>query len=197
MKDKKERGEAMVIDEDNFIPELRNGNTRALEYIVDTYSNLIFKVVINVLGGDRREYAKECINDVFLLVWNKINLYDPIKSSFKNWLLAVSKYKAIDYKRALRSQDNADIEEETLYSEENIENKYILKERMSEIFKLLESENKVCREMFIRRYIFDEDTESIAERLNLSKGAVYNRLWRLRNTLAQKLDISYKKEDAE
>lgn len=186
----------MVISEENLLGELRKGNARALEFIMDTYSNLVFSVVINVLGIDNREYALECMNDIFLIVWNKNSLYDPEKASLKNWILAVSKYKAIDYKRALKNQGNVELEEEILFSAVNVENEYIAKENMDELLKLLDRQNKVDKEIFIMKYILDEDIATISEKVTLSKGAVYNRLWRMRNFLMDKLGITYNKEEA-
>jgi len=180
----------MSINEHNFLLELDKENPKALEYIIDSYSNLVFKVVLTVLGDDNREAAKECVNDIYLLVWNKHHLYDPEKSSFKNWLLAVSKYKAIDYKRCLRKEANLELEEEILFSNTDIENEYILKEKKSELLKFLNKGNELDREIFIRRYIFDEDIDIIANNFNLSRGAVYNRLWRTRNSLIENFNLS-------
>lgn len=174
----------MKITDENFLCEVKNKNPQALEYIIDTYSNLVFKVILNVLGSENRESSKECVNDVFLLVWNKHNLYNPEKSSFKNWLLAVSKYKAIDYKRKLTKQNNnLELEKQALSSKDSIEDNYILKEKKEELLNFLDEGNKIDKEIFIRKYIFDENTDKIAERLNLSKGAVYNRLWRTKNSI--------------
>jgi len=128
----------MVISEDNFLLGLSKRNPKALEYIINTYSNLVFKVVLNVLGNENRESAKECVNDIYLLVWNKHHLYNPQKASFKNWLLAVSKYKAIDYKRSLNKEDNLQLEEDTLSSNSDVENDYIFKEKKAELLNLLQ-----------------------------------------------------------
>ncbi|MHC1685128.1 MAG: sigma-70 family RNA polymerase sigma factor [Clostridiaceae bacterium] len=184
----------MTINEDNLLLELEKRNPTALEYIINTYSNLVFKVVINVLGNDNYESAKECLNDIFLLVWDKHYLYNPQKASFKNWLLAVSKYKAIDYKRSFKQINNVCIGDEVLFSSNNIENEYILKEKKQELLELLDNVSKTDKEIFIRKYIFDEDIHSITQKLNLSKGAVYNRLWRTKNSLIEKLNVSYKEE---
>jgi len=180
----------MSINEHNFLLELNKKNPKALEYIIDSYSNLVFKIVLKVLGDENREVAKECVNDIYLLVWNKHQLYDSEKASFKNWLLAVSKYKAIDYKRSLRKEANLELEKEILFSNTDIENEYILKEKKSELLKLLYKGNELDREIFIRKYIFDEDINIIAKDFNLSRGAVYNRLWRTRNSLIENFNVS-------
>lgn len=180
----------MKINDKNFLLELKKKNPAALEYIINTYCNLVFKIVLDVLGNDNYENAKECINDIYLLIWNKSHLYNSKKSSFKNWLLAVSKYKAIDYKRTLYKQNNLQIEEQTLISKTDIESEYISKEKKEELIKLLQYEHKLDRELFIRKYILDQDMESLCKNFNLSKGAVYNRLWRTKNSLIKKLNIS-------
>lgn len=180
----------MKIDDKNFLLELKKKNPKALEFIINTYCNLVFKIVINVLGTNNYEHAKECVNDIYLIIWNKSHLHNPEKSSFKNWLLAVSKYKAIDYKRSLAKEDNLQIEEQVLISKIDVENEYILKERKEELIKLLQYEHKLDRELFIRKYILDQDMDSLCKKFNLSKGAVYNRLWRTKNSLIRKLNIS-------
>ena len=180
----------MSIDEHNFLLELNKKNPKALEYIINSYSNLVFKVVLKVLGDDNREMAKECVNDIYLLVWNKHQLYNPEKASFKNWLLAVSKYKAIDYKRGLNKESNLQLEEEILFSNTDVENEYIIKEKKDELLQLLHKENEVDREIFLRRYLLDEEINVIAKSFNLSKGAVYNRLWRTRNSLLESFNGS-------
>ncbi|MFD3157182.1 sigma-70 family RNA polymerase sigma factor [Haloimpatiens sp. FM7330] len=179
----------MKINENNFLIELKKKNPKALEYTISIYANLVFKVVINILGTNNMESAKECVNDVYLLIWDKINLYNPEKSSFKNWLLAISKYKAIDFKRSISKNNiNVPLENQLLYDELNIEDEIITKEKKKELFELLNSLNKKDKEIFIRKYFLDENIESIAKSLSSSKGAIYNRLWRGKHTLANKLN---------
>ncbi|WP_373844659.1 hypothetical protein [Clostridium sp.] len=52
----------MKINDENFLLELKRKNPMALEYIINTYCNLVFKIVINVLGKDNYDsYSAECI----------------------------------------------------------------------------------------------------------------------------------------
>lgn len=50
-------------------------------------------------------------------------------------------------------------------------------------FLILNSGNKTDKEVFVRKYIFGEKIDKIAEELGLSRGAVYNRLWRTKNSI--------------
>ncbi|MBN6187146.1 hypothetical protein JQN58_09120 [Aneurinibacillus sp. BA2021] len=70
----------MKIDEINFVQQIKQGNTKALEFIVDTYSNLVFKVVGSVLNTSfHSQYIEECSNDIFWSVWNNIESFDEEK----------------------------------------------------------------------------------------------------------------------
>lgn len=127
----------MKISEDNFIKELKNKNPKALDYLVDNYSNLIFKVIISILGSHKREEAMECLNDVLLKVWEKIHYHDENKSKFSSWLIAISKYSAIDYKRKLYKIDNeCNIDELMIADESTIEEQILNSEGKEELLSL-------------------------------------------------------------
>ncbi|KQB75773.1 RNA polymerase subunit sigma-70, partial [Clostridium butyricum] len=99
----------MKIDEDNFIRQLKYRNSKALDFIVDEYSNLVLKIIRTVLNSNfHSQYVEECANDVFWSVWSNIDSFDEQKGNFKYWIAAISKYKAIDYKRKLLKQNNID-----------------------------------------------------------------------------------------
>ncbi len=73
-------------------------NEKALEYVIDNYGWVIHSVVSRQLGN-LTNYKDECINDVLLEIWNNAYMFNPEKSSFKNWIGVISKFKAIDYQR--------------------------------------------------------------------------------------------------
>lgn len=99
----------MTVDENNFIKQLRVKNAAALNFVVDNYGSLVFKVVRSVLNsGFDSQYIEECINDIFLSVWDNIDSFDESKGVFKYWITAVAKYKAIDYKRKFFKQSTAE-----------------------------------------------------------------------------------------
>ena len=101
------------INKENYIKALREKNIEALDFIMDTYSNLIFKVAYKVLN--RRELSEECINDVFLKVWNNIDRFNKEDDKFKNWICTITKYTAIDMLRMEKKHsNNLSIEEEVI-----------------------------------------------------------------------------------
>lgn len=88
----------MKIGEENFIHELINKNPKALEYIINTYGNLVYKIVYSILNRNHHA-AEECMDDVFVSVWSNIGSFKKDKGNFKNWIACIAKYKAIDYSR--------------------------------------------------------------------------------------------------
>lgn len=180
----------MKISEKNFIKELKNKNPKALDYLVENYSNLIFKVILSVLGSGNREETMECLNDVLLKVWDKIHYHDESKSKFSSWLIAVSKYNAIDYKRKLNKiNSECSIDELMLSDEKSIESNIIHSESKEELLNMIKDLGSPDKEIFIRKYFMDESVNQISEALKLSSSAVSNRLFRGRKLLKEKLTL--------
>ncbi|WP_234117463.1 sigma-70 family RNA polymerase sigma factor [Clostridium hydrogenum] len=179
----------MKIDDKNFIKQLKNKNPKAMDYIVDIYSNLLYKVVYSIIFENHGvNSVEECTSDVFMAIWDNIDCFDTEKGSFKTWIMTIAKFKAIDYKRKLMKHcDYTDIDDLNLASGENIENAFILKEKRNEILSAINEMKKPDKYIFIKRYFLNEDIDSIAESLSLTRAAVDNRLSRGRKLLKSKL----------
>ncbi len=185
----------MGIDENNFIQQLMNKNSKALDYMLNNHSELIYKVVFSVLGSSNdHQCIEECVNDIFLSIWNNIESFNNNKGSFKSWIIAVSRYKSIDYKRKLIKNSNIEcIEDYILASEDSTESIIISKENKNELLSIIKEMKSIDKQIFIRRYFVQEDIEDIAKTLNVSRTVIDNRLSRGRKFLKEKL-ISLKKE---
>jgi len=179
----------MQINEDNFIIELKKKNPKALEYVFDKYCNYIHKVVFSVFGSEQYfAYIDECINDIFMCLWNNIDKFDEEKGSFKYWFKAVAKYKAINHKKRILKDTNIDCIEDYIFeSKEQVENLIVSKENKNEVIKAIKDLNEPDREIFIRRYLVQEDIVDIANCLGINRSAVDNRLSRGRKILKEKL----------
>ncbi|MFL0252747.1 sigma-70 family RNA polymerase sigma factor [Clostridium neuense] len=179
----------MKIDDKNFIKELRHKNSKAMDYIVDSYSNLIYKVIYSILYSNYDiSSIEECATDVFMSIWNNIDCFDMEKGTFKTWVMTIAKFKAIDYKRKLmKRSDYTDIDNLNLASGENIENAFILKEKRNEILSAINEMKEPDKYIFLKRYFLNEDIDSIAKSLGLTRAAIDNRLSRGRKFLKGKL----------
>ncbi|MDQ7096656.1 sigma-70 family RNA polymerase sigma factor [Desulfosporosinus sp. PR] len=185
----------MELNETNFILKMKKRESRALEFVVDSYSNLVFKVVRSVLNTSfYSQHIEECVNEVFWSVWNNIQSFDESKGNFKYWITAVTKYKAIDFKRKLLKLNTTEcIHDFTFSNEESTENIVISKENREELLMAISDMKDEDREIFIRRYFLFEEIESIAKTFHVDRNLVDKRLSRGRKFLKGKL-ISLKGE---
>ncbi|KAJ51045.1 RNA polymerase sigma-70 factor (ECF subfamily) [Clostridium tetanomorphum] len=181
----------MKINEENFIKHIKNRDAKALRFAVDTYANLVYKVVYSVFNSnDYIGEIEECVNDVFLSLWNNVESFHEEKGNFKSWLIAISKYKAIDYKRKLYKEKSLEcIDDVIIIEEKDTEKLVILEENREEILKAISELKDVDKEIFIKRYFLDENINNIAKALGINRSTVDNRLSRGRKILKEKLNF--------
>lgn len=174
------------INKDNYIKALREKNIEALDFIMDTYSNLIFKVAYKVLN--KRELSEECINDVFLKVWNNIDRFNKEDDKFKNWICTITKYTAIDMLRSEKKHsNNLSIEEEVINSKSELEKDFQNDNDLLIIKNEINSMDKIDREIFIRRFYYGEKIRVISEKLGMTDNAINLRILRGRKRLSEKI----------
>ncbi|MGH4123422.1 MAG: sigma-70 family RNA polymerase sigma factor [Clostridium sp.] len=174
----------MRLNEDNVISELRKRNPKALDFIIDKYGGLIQSIVKKTLFNfEGSGSVEECMNDVFLAIWNNIDKFYK-ENSFKSWIAAIAKYKAIDYKRKLLKElYNENLENIEMQQEDTSDKKILEKENHEELMALLSRLKPEDKKIFILRYFNEESTKEIAEKLDVNKEVINNRLSRGRKKL--------------
>lgn len=176
----------MKIDKDNYIRELKLKNIESLNFIIDTYSNLLFKVAYSVLNS--REYSEECINDVFMKIWNNADRFDREDEKFKSWICTITKYTAIDMLRKIKKHDNNfSVEDKRISNNSSIEKQIEDKNDLVIIRDEINSMNKKDREIFIRKFYYGEKVNQIAESFGMTENAVNLRILRGRKKLSEKI----------
>ncbi|BAH07060.1 sigma-70 family RNA polymerase sigma factor [Clostridium kluyveri] len=135
----------MKINENNFIDELKCRNEMALDYIYSKYLNLVYKIVLGILNDiATKEDIEECVSDIFIGVWKNISKYNPSVTSFNKWLIAVSKYKAIDYLRKFsKYQQTIELEENISMEKDSVEDKIIRNSQMTTFYEIIMNMNEV------------------------------------------------------
>ncbi len=170
-----------MIDDRNCVKLMKKRNQQALEYAIRQYGGAVKTVISKTLYNFPSE-VQECMDDVFFEVWNNIDRYDERKGSLKNWILAIARYRAINYLKKLSKR----------YAEENIDmadNKmefavYIdeMDEMASTLFdELLEGLSDIDKIILTKRYIEDLEISDIAKELNLKESTIYSRISRSKN----------------
>jgi len=88
-------------DED-LIQRLQQRDPEALETLISQYSREVFYFIRLVLDGvGVAQDAEECVNDLFVAVWQEIGTFDPDRGTLRTWLTMRAKYIALDRRRQL------------------------------------------------------------------------------------------------
>ncbi len=169
----------MKITENNVVQQLQKRNEDALHYVIDHYGGLIKSIVSRHLYRFQHIH-EECIDDILLGIWHNIDSFNPEKNSLKNWIAAISKYKAIDYKRMhVKFLEQQNIEENDLVSSLDDEKRELSLE-MEDLLSQLKRED---RELLVNYYVDEIDTVTLAKEQQVEQSVIYNRLSRGRKKL--------------
>lgn len=172
-----------MVNKDNFIEALRYKDLKALDYLVDNYSDLGLKVSYSILNN--RQLSEECTNDVLLKVWDNIASFNGSNESFGKWFVVITKKQAIDIlRREKKHSCNLQLNEALAYIIEDNAFEEVNKKLEEEVLKSnLEALDENGREIIVRRYFNDESIEEISTNIGISKNAVSNRLLRVKKKL--------------
>ena len=90
-------------------------------------------------------------------------------------------------KKIMKSTNVEPIDNYTFKSKEQVEDNLVSKENVKDIIKIIEQMSKVDREIFIKRYLMQENIVDIAKALGVTRAVIDNRLTRGRKLLKKKL----------
>lgn len=174
----------MKSNEKNFVTRLQMEKEDALEYIIDQYLPLVKGISTKVLGPIQNEgIIEECINDIFLSIWNNGAKFKGNTSNFKNWVAAIARFKAIDYYRQAVKSNETDLEQLELPASYSVEEEIINTENKKEILAFIRTLDPIDQKILVMRYFLDIRSEEIAEKVGLTKSAVDSRIFRGRKKL--------------
>ena len=158
-------------------------------YMIEKYTKSIYCLAYRILSPSMgKEDIEECVADVFFDAWVKIDQFDEKKGNFRTWLLILTKYKALTYKRKKPLINSITIEEAKAQDSCNIEEKVLLRQDQEKVVEIINSFNPIDKELFFRRYFFGETINDLAKVFNLSRSAIDNRLLRGRKIIKEALN---------
>lgn len=176
------KGENFTMDEEIY-SLIKNRNEKGMELLINEYAALI-KAIVKKHLYNLPQYHEECINDVYLRIWNNITGFDREKNVLKNWIAAIAKYRAIDYKRKyLKTLEQIDISEMDIESDFVIEKEALKNELDYEVEELLKNLNPLDKQIFIKLFVKEESIEEVSNEFNIKPSAIYNRVSRGKSKL--------------
>src|SRR5437660_3035337 len=101
------RSEGAIMVRQNWSDEdlaqrLQQRDPEALEALISRYSREVYYFIRLVLDGiGVSQDAEECVNDLFIAVWQEIDTFDHLRGTLRTWLTMRAKYIALDRRRQL------------------------------------------------------------------------------------------------
>ncbi len=179
-----------IITDDDIIALLFARREDGLEQVAKRYGRDCHRIARNVLGSEQD--AEECVNDMYMKVWDSIPPACP--KSLRSFVLTLTRNLAIDKLRVNRAGRRipADICIPLSELEEHLEGIAVSDERMTEdlrriINEFLDSLSKKDAALFIRRYWYLDSVRRLSEISGYSENNVYQRLFVMRQKLRDRL----------
>lgn len=182
----------MRCNSKNFLRRLQKQKEDALEYVIEHYTSLVNAVAYKVLSGISKDAIDDCVNDVFLAVWQNAGQFKGEPEDFKKWIGMMTKYKAIDSFRKLEKQQAREQNDDFLEQKptgEDVQEQLVKKEESKELLLAISKLEELDRDIFMMKFYLQLSNVEIAEALHLSKAAVENRLTRGKKKLATKIQL--------
>ena len=157
----------MKVTEENYITLIRLKDEKGLQFFMEQHGWIVKSILYQQMHSFP-DGIEECLNDVFLAIWEHANQYDEEKGSFNNWVAVISKYKAIDYIEDVENNENVILFAPCEEKEEEVEAFHLL-------LQCLKEED---RQLFIKLYLEEKSNDEVSRETGMSKEAIYNHVSR-------------------
>lgn len=172
------------MGEAEFLSLLRSRDQRGLDTLLRTYGPLMRYIIRPILRDSREQ--EECVSDVVLRVWDKIDTFDPGRGSFTTWLTVLTRNTALNRARN-REPYHQDLTPDIPAPDADPEVQLLKKERILELKAILRELNDAERSLLYRKYYYRQSTAQIARELGTTERAIEGRLYRLKSKLKKLL----------
>jgi RNA polymerase sigma-70 factor (ECF subfamily) len=85
-------------DETALVREVAAGSQDALAALYDRYADAVYAAAIRLTSD--RQVAEEVVQETFLALWNRAELFDPDTGSLAAWLHTIARNRTVDRLRA-------------------------------------------------------------------------------------------------
>ena len=174
------------MHEQNIIQLIKERNEKGAEELLKHYGPLMRYIIAPILPNEHDQ--EECISEVSLRVWEKIQLFDPRKGSWNAWLTAITRNIALNRARQMKTHESLEEISTEIPSRDLTPEEIVLKkERQAQLIRALNSLSSEERKLFYRKYYYLQPTAQIAAELGTTERSVEGRLYRLKRRLRKML----------
>ena len=90
-----------------LLERIRRREPQALVDVYALYGKRVFSLILRIVHD--RQTAEEILQDTFMRLWNRYELYDPEKGALLSWLFRVARNLALDFRRKESRRGNFDV----------------------------------------------------------------------------------------
>lgn len=130
---------------------------------------------------------EDCLSEVTLRIWEKIDQFDPRRGSWNAWLTAITRNTALNHARKALGSSAEELPEDTPAAGHTPEEAVLQRERQEAVRDALERLPYRDRILFYRKYYYMQPTVQIAAELGMTERAVEGKLYRLKKQLRKML----------
>jgi RNA polymerase sigma-70 factor (ECF subfamily) len=174
------------MQDSDLIDLLKQHNQQGMDELLSHYVPFMRYIIAPILP-DYHE-REECLADMSMRVWEKIDLYDTERGNFKSWLSSLARNVALNHARKNRHlKEMHEMPPDLPSPDADPEEQIIRQERIKALGNALQSLSSSERALFYRKYYYIQSTAQIASELGMTERAVEGRLYRLKKQLRRKL----------
>lgn len=160
--------------EQELVVLLNEQSNDAFNYLYNNYSGALY-TIINQIVLDK-DTANDVMQEVFVNIWRKINMYDATKGRLFTWMLNIARNAAIDKVRSKSYKDNQKNQPITENENSRIEMSANPVVNDVGLKKVLTTLNEEYRRLIDLSYYQGFTHEEIAKMLGIPLGTVKTRI---------------------
>jgi RNA polymerase sigma-70 factor (ECF subfamily) len=176
-----------------LLKRIQGGDPQALDILFGRYCRLVFSIALKIVRGE--DEAQEVLQEVFLYIHRKSQLFDQAKGSARSWLVQVAYHRAFDRRgyldeRPFHRADSLENHVGRLQVADDLEQQTELA-RLGSVLgvafaELTEKQRTTLDLYFFHGYTLREISEKLGEPLANIRHHYYRALERLRGSLQVK-----------
>lgn len=164
------------MNDSDLINEVIQGNDKAFETLMNKYLVSIYNYLRYHINND--EDVKDVIQDVMLSVYNGIKNYQG-NSSFKTWVLSITRKKVADFYRLKYAQNTVPLSDNDNY----IDSQFTHNTSRLSIYAIIEKLPQLDRDLIHLAFIQEQSYKEIAEILDIPIGTVKSKIHYIKEKL--------------
>ena len=163
---------SLSMESAEIVRLLRQRDEKGLSYLFDNYSGALNGIITRILKSEK--LAEEVLQQSFMKIWDKIELYDESKSQLFTWMSRIARNTAIDVKR-LKKFENLKNTDSLNLNIHNEQKNYMCQASM-DVQSLISRLDDKHRNVLDHTYLYGYTQSETAKKLQIPLGTVKTRV---------------------